>query len=165
MNIQCWSPLGWTGWNSLLSKGLLRVFSSTTVLKHQFFGTQPSLWSNSHIHTWLLEKAIKCTSKLTWKSARLYLRIFPISHFGPTCSRNSFLPKDVEENYNHSLTWAHTSGSNVRIMGLTVSFLVTLQRWTQCHRSSPLPLTSMGWPQRISRQKGGWSLHVSPGFP
>ena len=56
MNTQDWSPLGWTGWNSLQSKGLSRVFSSTTVQKHQFFGVQPSSWSNSHIHTWLLEK-------------------------------------------------------------------------------------------------------------
>ena len=55
-NIQGWYPLGLTGLNSLLSKRLPRVFSSTTVQKHQFFGTQPSLWSNSHIHTWLLEK-------------------------------------------------------------------------------------------------------------
>ena len=56
MNIQDWSPLGWTGWISLQSKALSRVFPNTTVLKHQFFSTQPSLWSNSHIHTWLLEK-------------------------------------------------------------------------------------------------------------
>ena len=56
MNIQGWFPLGWTDWISLLSKGLSRVFSSTTTQKHQFFGTQLSLWSNSHIHTWLLEK-------------------------------------------------------------------------------------------------------------
>ena len=55
MNIQNWSPLGWTGWISLLSKGLSRVFSNTTVQKHQFFGAQLSLESNSHIHTWLLE--------------------------------------------------------------------------------------------------------------
>ena len=47
---------GLTGLISLQSKGLSRVFSNTTVRKHQFFGTQPSLWSNSHIHTWLLEK-------------------------------------------------------------------------------------------------------------
>ena len=53
-NIQGWFPLGQTGLNSLHSKGLSRVFSSTTVQNHQFFGTQPSLWSNSHIHTWLL---------------------------------------------------------------------------------------------------------------
>ena len=56
MNIQDLSPLGWTGWISLQSKGLSRVFSSTTVGEHQFFGTQFSLRSNSHICTWLLEK-------------------------------------------------------------------------------------------------------------
>ena len=53
---QGWSPLEWTGWISLLSKGLSRVFSNTTVQKHQFFSTQLSSQSNSHIHTWLLEK-------------------------------------------------------------------------------------------------------------
>ena len=51
MNIQVWFPLGWTSLISLLSKGLWRVFSYTTVQKHQFFGTQPSLWSNSHTYT------------------------------------------------------------------------------------------------------------------
>ena len=53
---QGWSSLGWTGWISLQSKGVSRVFSNTTVQKHQFFGAQPSSQSNSHIHTWLLEK-------------------------------------------------------------------------------------------------------------
>ena len=56
VNIQSWFPLGLTGLISLLSKRLSRVFSSTTIWKHQFFGTQPSLWSNFHIRTWLLEK-------------------------------------------------------------------------------------------------------------
>ena len=56
MNTQDWSPLGWTGWISLQSKGLSRVFSNTTVQKHQFFSAQPSSQSNSHIHTWSLEK-------------------------------------------------------------------------------------------------------------
>ena len=56
MNIQDWFPLGLTGLISLQSKGISRVFSSTTVQKHQFFIAQPSLWSNSHIHTWPLEK-------------------------------------------------------------------------------------------------------------
>ena len=56
MNTQDWSPLGWTGWISLQSKGLSRVFSNTTVQKHQFFSTQLSSQSNSHIHTWPLEK-------------------------------------------------------------------------------------------------------------
>ena len=55
-NTQDWSPLEWTGWISLQFKGLSRVFSNTTVQKHQFFGTQPSSQSSSHIHTWPLEK-------------------------------------------------------------------------------------------------------------
>ena len=55
-NTQDWSPLEWTGWISLQSKGLSRVFSNTTVQKHQFFGAQLSLWSSSYIHIWLLEK-------------------------------------------------------------------------------------------------------------
>ena len=53
---QGWSPSEWTGWISLQSKGLPRVFSNTTVQKNQFFSTQPSSSSNSHIHTWPLEK-------------------------------------------------------------------------------------------------------------
>ena len=56
INTQDWSPLGWTGWISLQPKGLSRVFSHTTVQKHQFFSAQPSSQSNSHIYTWLLEK-------------------------------------------------------------------------------------------------------------
>ena len=56
MNIQDWFPWGLTGLISLLSKGLSRVFSNTTLQKHQFFGTQISFQFNSHIHTWLLEK-------------------------------------------------------------------------------------------------------------
>ena len=56
MNIQDWFPLGLTGWISLQSKGLSRVFSNTIVQKHQFFSVQLSSQSNSHIHTWPLEK-------------------------------------------------------------------------------------------------------------
>ena len=56
MNTQDWSPLGWTGWISLQSKGLSRVFCNTTVQKHHFFSAQLSLQSNSHIHIWPLEK-------------------------------------------------------------------------------------------------------------
>ena len=55
-NTQDWSPLEWTGWISLQAKGLSRVFSNSTVQKHQFFSTQLSSQSNSHIHTWPLEK-------------------------------------------------------------------------------------------------------------
>ena len=60
MNIQGWFPLGLTDFTSLLSKELSRVLFSTTIQKHQFFGAQPSLWSNSHIQTWLLEKSFVC---------------------------------------------------------------------------------------------------------
>ena len=56
MNTQGWFAVGLTGWISLQSKGLSRVFSRTTSASYQFLGTQSSLWSNSHIHTWLMEK-------------------------------------------------------------------------------------------------------------
>ena len=56
VSTQDWSPLGWTGWISLQSRGFSRVSSNTTVQKHQFFRAQLSLQSNSHIHTWVLEK-------------------------------------------------------------------------------------------------------------
>ena len=73
MNVWGWFPLGSTGSISLQFKGLSRDFSSTTIQKHQFFGAQPSVWSKSHIHTWLLEKpqlwlygplSVKCLSFL-----------------------------------------------------------------------------------------------------
>ena len=56
VNIQCWFPLGLTGLIFLQSNGLSKIFSRTTIWKHQFFSTQPSLCFNCHIHTWLLEK-------------------------------------------------------------------------------------------------------------
>ena len=71
MNIQDWFPLPLPGFISLLFKRLSRVFSSTTIQKHQFFGTQPSLRSNPHICTWLLEKP-KCTQK--YSKNRSYLK-------------------------------------------------------------------------------------------
>ena len=57
MNTKDWSPLEWIGWIAVQSKGLSRIFSNTTVQKHQFFGAQISSQSNSHIHTWLLENS------------------------------------------------------------------------------------------------------------
>ena len=68
VNIQNWSPLGWTGWISLLSMGLSRVFSSTTVWKHQFFSVQPSLWSNlTSIHDYWKNHSFDHTD-LCWQS-------------------------------------------------------------------------------------------------
>ena len=68
MNTQDWSPLEWTGWISLQSKGFSRVFSNTTVQKHQFFGAQPSSQSNYHIHTWPLEKPEPWEMDLRWQN-------------------------------------------------------------------------------------------------
>ena len=69
MNIQDWFPLGWTSLISLQSQGLSRVFSNTTVQRHQLFGAQLSLWSNSHIHTWLLEKHTFDWTDLCWQNS------------------------------------------------------------------------------------------------
>ena len=68
MNIQGWFPLGLTGLIFLQSKQFSRIFSSTTVQKHRFFSAQPSLWPNSHIHTWLLEKPLFDNTDLCWQS-------------------------------------------------------------------------------------------------
>ena len=67
MNTQDWTPLEWTGWISLQSKGLSRVFNAT-VQKHQFFSTQLSSQSNSHIHTWPLEKPQLWLDRICWQS-------------------------------------------------------------------------------------------------
>ena len=82
MNIQDWSPLGWTGLISLKSKGLSRVLSNTTVQKHQFFSPKLSLWSNSYIHT--MGKTIALTrqtfvSKVMSLLSRLVIAFFPRS--------------------------------------------------------------------------------------
>ena len=82
MNIQGWYALGLTGWISLLSKRLSRAFSSITIQKHKFFSTQPSLWSNSHIRTWLLEKPLLWLyGKVSWWACGdflvCYLLFFP----------------------------------------------------------------------------------------
>ena len=67
MNIQGWFPLGWTGLISLQSKGLSRVFSSTTVRKHQFLSAQPSLWSNSHLRDYWKNHSFHCLD-FCWQS-------------------------------------------------------------------------------------------------
>ena len=86
-NIQGRFSLGLTGFISLLSKGLSRVFSDNIVQKHQFFGTQLSLWSNSHIHTWLLKKTIALT-RWTFVSKVMSLLFNMLSRFVIT-----FLPR------------------------------------------------------------------------
>ena len=94
MNIQDWFPLGLTGWISLQSKGLSRVFSNTTVQKHQFFGAQPYLWPNSHIYPYMTTgKAIALTiwtfvgkgmSLLFNTLSRLWINFSSVSQSCPT---------------------------------------------------------------------------------
>ena len=88
MNIQGWFPLGLTGLISLKAKGLSRVFSNTDVQKHQFFGVHPSLWSNSHIHTRLLEKTHRfdCTD-LCRQCLCFLICCLGLSNFKKTISR------------------------------------------------------------------------------
>ena len=66
VNIKDWFPLGWTGWISWLSKGRSRIFSNTTVQKHPFFRAQFSLYSNSHIHTWMTTGKTKALTRWTF---------------------------------------------------------------------------------------------------
>ena len=90
MNTQDWAPLGWTGWISLQSKGLWRVFSNIAVQKHQFYSAQLSSHSNSHIHTWPLEKPLATKKYLQndWIE-RSYLRLTSVE-LSLLVSDNSF---------------------------------------------------------------------------
>ena len=86
-NTQDWFPLEWTGWISLQSKGLSRVFSNTTVQKHQFFGTQLSWQSNSHIHTWLLKSLLMKVKEESEKvGLKLNIQKMKIMASGPITS-------------------------------------------------------------------------------
>ena len=80
MNIQGWFPLGMTGLISLLSKELLTVFCSIIILKHQFFGAQPSLWSNSHIVIIHLSKPIECPNHGLWVIMMCPCRLFSFTN-------------------------------------------------------------------------------------
>ena len=90
MDIQSWFSRGLTGLISLQSKGLSRVFSSTTIQKHQFFRAQPSLWSNSHIYSWVLEKPWSGMIPISWSNPSLsgqVLGSFSVPHCIPgNCS-------------------------------------------------------------------------------
>ena len=91
INVQDWFPLGLTGWISLLSKGLSRVFSNTTVQKHQFFGAQLSLYSNSHIRPWLLLIRLSHLSFVSGHVFRLALESFSfLSVSNPRSAINHF---------------------------------------------------------------------------
>ena len=98
INIQGWFPLGLTGLISLQSKGLSRLFSNTTAQKHHFFSAQPSLWSKSHIHTWILEKliAIHFRKSIIEEKCIFFLLLFHI------CSHNWARSKLKEYSYSRT---------------------------------------------------------------
>ena len=98
MNTQDWSPLGWTGWISLQSKGFSRVSSNTTVQKNQFFSTQLSLYSSSHIHTWPLEKTIALTRRTFTDKVMSLLFNMPsqFSQFSHSVVSNSLRPHESQ---------------------------------------------------------------------
>ena len=107
MTIQGWFPLGLTGLISLLSRGLSRVFSSTTVWKHRFFGSQPSLWSNSHICTWLLEKP--SVSQFSFPVVSNSLWPHELQHARPPCPSQT---PGVYLNSCPSSWWCHPAISS-----------------------------------------------------
>ena len=115
MNIQVWFPLELTYLISLQSKGLSRVFSNTTVQKHWFFGAQPSLWSSSHICTWLLEKTIALTIWI-FVGKMMSLLFNRLSRFVI-----AFLPRSK----HHLISWLQSPSAVIleplKIKSLTVS--------------------------------------------
>ena len=105
VNTQDWSPSEWTGWISLQSKGLSRVFSNTTVQKHQFFSTQLSSQSNSHIHAWPQEKPYIALTRWTFFGKVMSLLLNMVSRLVIT-----FLPRSkCFHGCNHYLQWFWSS--------------------------------------------------------
>jgi len=167
MNTQGWFPLGLTGLISLLSKGLSRVFSSTTVWKCQFFRAQPSLWSKSHIHTWLLEKLFQFGRSVMsdflqpheLQHARLpspsptpgvYPNPCPLSWWChptilssvvPFSSCPQSFPASRSFQMSHFFTWG---GQSIGVSASTSVFPVNTQDWF-----------SLGWTSWISLQSKG----------
>ena len=123
MNIQGWFPLGLTSLIFLQSKGLTRVFSNTMVQKHQSFGTQPSLWSNSHIHIWLLD-AWPC-NKYTFICSKLW----GFSWFGSSVQLAQWLqrgpqdrdPQEGWEKWCSAWGCLHITGTRISSVELPVS--------------------------------------------
>ena len=146
MNIQDCFPLGWTGWISLLSKGLSRVISSTIIQKQQFFGAQHSLWSNSHIHTRLLEKTIALTI-WTVVNKMMSLLFNMLSSFVIGEGNGTPLQYSCLENpMDGGAWWAAVHGvakSRTQLSDFTLTFLHWRRKW----QPTPvfLPGESQGW--------------------
>ena len=130
MNIQDWFPLGWAGWISLQSKGLSRGFSITTVQKHQFFSTLPSLWSNFHIYTWLLKKKIALTTQ-TFVGKVISLLFNMLPRFAI-----AFLQRNKLLLILRLQSWSAVILEPKKIKSVTVSILspsICVKWWAKCH--------------------------------
>ena len=126
MNTQDWFPLGWTGWISLQSKRLSRVFSNTTIQKHQLFGAQLYLYSNFHIHTWLLEKTdIRPSRTNTPKRCLFHYRRLELKS---RKSRNTWINGKI---WPWSTEWSKAKANRV------------LPRELTGHSKHPLPTTQV----------------------
>ena len=148
MNIQGWFPLGITGQISLQFKGRSRVFSNTSVQKHLFFGTRPSLWYSSHIHTWLKWKGESCvlhSHKLAWERAMILLSVRKqagAKFLWPRLRRLLDLWREgyqhrrgAEDSHTSELYWAeswHSSRTCCRRMLLRRKALSTTRRGKWC---------------------------------
>ena len=173
MNIPDWFPLGWTGWISLQSKRLSRVFSNTTVQKHQFFGTQLSLWYNSHIHTFTTGKTIVLT-RLTFVGKVMALLFNMLSRLVI-----AFLSRSKASfNFMIAVTiWSDFGAPKSKVCHCFHCFLIYLP-WsdgTRCHDlfecwdlsqlfHSPLSRSSWGSLVHLCFLPQEWChLHISPG--
>ena len=126
MNIQDEFPLGLTGLKSLQFKGLSRVFSDTTVQEHWCFGTQPSLWSSSHTHTWPLEKTIGLT-RCTFVGKVMSLLFNTLSRFVIHCL--AFIPRS-----KHLLiSWLQSPSAVILELKKIKSLTVAIVSPSICH--------------------------------
>ena len=138
VNIQDWFPLGWNGWIPLASKGLSRVFSKTTVQKHQFFSDQSSLWSNSYIHTWVMEKTIALT-RWTFVGKLMYMLFNMLSRFVIV-----FLPRSK----HFLISWLQSPSAVILEPKKIKSVTVYIGSPSFCHEVMGLEaMTSVFWMQ------------------
>ena len=140
INIQDWFPLGLTGWISLQSKGLSRVFSSTTVQKHQF-RAQLSLWSNSHIHTWPLEKSYLWLDG--WFPVAQLVKNLPATAWDPSSIPGSGRSAGEAMGYPFQCSWASLVAQLVKKPPGIQEIWVWSLGWEDCLEKGKAPHSSV----------------------
>jgi len=175
MNTQDWSPLGWTGWISLQSKGFSRVSSNTAVQKNQFFSTQLSLYYSSHIHTWPLEKTIALTRRTFTDKVMSLLFNMPsqFSQFSHSVVSNSLRPHEsqharppcpsptpgVHSDLRPSSQWYHPA-----ILSSVIPFSSCPQSLPACRILVPIPGTEFVLPILEVQSLNHWATREIPGL-